>query len=51
MLFESKTLAGGEQEIEVPEEHLDTDNGFEYKRICWLFKVCFPTCLHVLASL
>jgi hypothetical protein len=38
-LFESKTLAGGEQEMDLPEERIDTERGFEYRKIFALFKV------------
>jgi hypothetical protein len=39
MLYQSKTLAGGDQRLEVPEEHMDTEGGFEYRKIFALFKV------------
>ena len=54
MLYQSKTLVGGEQELDVPEEHLDTEGGFEYRKIFWLFKVfgpCFRLCCHVAPNL
>ena len=54
MLYQSKTLVGGEQELDVPEEHLDTEGGFEYKKILWLFKVFDPyfrLCFHVALNL
>ena len=48
MLYASKTLAGGDQRLEVPEEHIDTEGGFEYRKIFGLFKVPPPP-LHVFA--
>ncbi len=38
-LYESKTLAGGDQEMDLPEERIDTERGFEYMKIFALFKV------------
>ena len=43
MLYVSKTLAGGEQQLDVPEERIDTEGGFEYRKIFSLFKVVTPT--------
>ncbi len=42
MLYESKTLAGGDQRLDVPEERIDAEGGFEYLKIFSLFKVLPP---------
>jgi hypothetical protein len=39
MLYVSKTLAGGEQLLDLPEERIDTEGGFEYRKIFYLLKV------------
>ena len=51
MLYESKTLSGVEDKLDCPEERIDTEGGFEYKKIFSLFKVLapqyFPIFLHL----
>ena len=42
-LFESKTLAGGGQEMDLPEERIDTERGFEFRKIFYMFKVGLTT--------
>jgi hypothetical protein len=42
MLYESKTLSGKEDKFDCPEENIDTEGGFEYKKIFSLFKVLNP---------
>ena len=38
-LYESKTLSGGDQQMDLPEERVDTDGNFEYRKILLLFEV------------
>ena len=42
MLYESKTLAGSDEQLDVPEERIDAESGFEYLKIFSLFKVLAP---------
>jgi hypothetical protein len=38
-LYEAKTLAGGDQKMDLPEERVDVSGGFEYAKIFSLFQV------------
>jgi hypothetical protein len=37
--YEAKTLAGGDQKMDLPEERVDVTGGFEYAKIFSLFQV------------